>query len=152
MLSLFTLKNCENVQRYLKQTQNKKECRKKFNDPGEQTDPFIRPEFHDCLDRPKTTELFSYREVKSIEKHLERLNSRNKHELTEKISQYRRLVEKNLVTTCQAIKDIVWLEKEIEYQRIELCLCTDFYPILFFESMERDRQGLLIPSSLRDYL
>ena len=111
MLSILTLKNCASIEKHLKTTKNKKDHAKKFNEPGQLTDPFIRPEFHDCLERPKTTELFSFREVKSIEKHMDRLNSRNKHELAEKIGRYRKLVEKQLIESCQAIKEIIWLEK-----------------------------------------
>ncbi len=36
--------------------------------------PFVRAEFHDCLERPKVIENFSFRELKSIEMHLERIN------------------------------------------------------------------------------
>ena len=43
MLAILTLKNCATSEKYLKTTKNRKDHKKKFNDPGEFTDPFIRP-------------------------------------------------------------------------------------------------------------
>lgn len=87
MLGLFTLRNCGKLAEYLKKTQSRKD-RPNMN-MKEIPNPFIRPQFHDCLDRPKILENFSFREIKSIEKHLERLNSGSKNQLKQKIDNYR---------------------------------------------------------------
>ena len=49
MLSVFTIKNCQKLSEYLKKSGKSQIATK--NTP---VDPFIRPEFHDCLERPKT--------------------------------------------------------------------------------------------------
>lgn len=60
-------------------------------------------------------------------------------------------IEKNCQKVLEAIKDIVWLEKEIEYARVELNLCPDFYPVLFFECFHKDKQNRIIPSAMEIY-
>lgn len=57
MIALFTLKNCEKLSQFLRRVQKTKTNMNYKDIP----DPFIRPEFHDCLDRPKILENFSYR-------------------------------------------------------------------------------------------
>ena len=74
---LLSLKNATIVSRFLQTKKMQVSSSEKFLKP-QKVDPYIRPEFHDCLDRPKIIDNFSYREIKSIERHMERLNSSHK--------------------------------------------------------------------------
>ena len=57
--------------------------------------------------------MFSYREVKSIEKHLNRINlspeTVNHEELNSKMKKFETIIEKNCQKVLEAIKDIVCL-------------------------------------------
>ena len=113
MQTLFVLKNTDKITKYLL----KRSWVKTHKKDTKKLDPFIRPEFMDCLERVVIKENFSMREIKSIEKHLERMNNQ-KQSLSEKIKKYSDSTEKKLKKTCQAIKELIWLEKQLEYERM----------------------------------
>ena len=69
-----------------------------------------------------------------------------------KLDLYRKLVEEEALALVKAIKDIIYLEKEIEYSKMELNLCSDFYARYFFEAYELDRQWRIIPSTMKYHL
>ncbi len=63
MLVLLTLKNSSVISDYLKSKKRKfMKNNHILNSPNSKyIDPFIRSEFHDCLNRPKNMEIFSIR-------------------------------------------------------------------------------------------
>jgi hypothetical protein len=46
----------------------------------------------------------------------------------------------------------LWFEKEIEYARMQLSLCDDFFPVLFFDCFYKDQNQRIIPSAMEYYL
>lgn len=50
------------------------------------------------------------------------------------------------------LRELMSLERGMEQLRIELCLCTDFYPVLFYDSIGKDRSKQISPTNFRDYL
>jgi hypothetical protein len=52
-----------------------------------------------------------------------------------------------------ALKEIVQVERQTEDCRIDLRLCPDFYPVLFYDSIPKDRSSRTVTAvNLRDYL
>jgi hypothetical protein len=52
----------------------------------------------------------------------------------------------------ETLKEIIEVERQTENSRIELRLCPDFYPVLFYDSIPKDRSKGITATNFRDYL